>query len=62
MQLFSADATIFLKKKSYENVKKLPSKNAHNWPPFFFSVLPTVPKPAQISICAIKIAHRGTYV
>ena len=32
-----------------ENMKKLPSKVAHNWPKFFFSVLPTGPKPAQIT-------------
>ena len=40
MQLFIADATMFLKKKNIffapENMKKLPSKVAHNWPrPFF---------------------------
>jgi hypothetical protein len=40
MQLFSADATIFKKE-----MKKLPSKILHNQ----FSVLPTGPKPAQIS-------------
>ena len=43
MQLFSADATIFKKKNltfifAPENMKKTPSKVAHNWPrPFFFS-------------------------
>jgi hypothetical protein len=54
MQLFSADATIFKKKikKSFapENMKKTNSKVVHNRPQFFFSVLPTSPKPAQISI------------
>ena len=34
MQLFSADATIFLK-NAHENMKK-PSKVAHNRPKFFF--------------------------
>ena len=33
-----------------ENMKKLPSKVAHNRPPIFFSVLPTGPKQALISI------------
>ena len=33
-----------------ENMKKTPSKVAHNWPRPFFSVLPTGPNPAQISI------------
>ena len=37
MQLFSADATIFSKKKSHENIKKVSSKVAHNWPQIFFS-------------------------
>ena len=48
MQLFSADATRFSKKKfqkkiSHENMKKLPSKVAHNRPNFF-SVLSIWPK------------------
>jgi len=33
-----------LKKKYPEKMKKLPSQVAHNWPKFFFSVLPTGPK------------------
>ena len=45
MQLFCADATMFF---LHENMKKLASKVAHNWPPNFFSVLPTSPKSAQI--------------
>jgi hypothetical protein len=36
-------------------MKEPPSKNACNWPPIFFSVLPTGPKPAQIS----NIFHRN---
>ena len=41
MQLFSADAIVFSKKKikknfDPENMKKLPSKVAHNRPPTFF--------------------------
>ena len=38
-----------------ENMKKPPSKVAHNWPKIIFSVLPTSPKPAQIS----AIFHRN---
>jgi hypothetical protein len=52
MQLFSVDSTIFKKKIKFyfdlENMKKPSSKVAHNWPPNFFSVLPTSPKSAQI--------------
>ena len=37
MQLFSADAIVFTKKKfDPENMKKPPSKFAHNQPPTFF--------------------------
>jgi hypothetical protein len=36
MQLFSANATIF----AHENRKEMPSKVAHNWPRFFFSIGP----------------------
>ena len=54
MQIFSADATLsFLKNTfflAHDNVEKPPSKDAHNRPQFFFSVLPTGPKPAQIPI------------
>ena len=34
MQLFSGDATLFKKKHFFapKNVKKMPSKVAHNWP------------------------------
>ena len=51
MQLSSADATVFLKIFffAHENMKKSPANVAHNWPPNFFSVLPTGPKSAQIS-------------
>ena len=49
MQLFSADATFFKKKYIYENIKNTPPEVAHNQPNFF-SVLPTGPKTAQISI------------
>ena len=38
MQLFSADATMFLKKISPENMKKLPSKVAHNRPKIIFFI------------------------
>ena len=49
MQLLSADARVFLKNFAPENMNKPPAKVAHNQPPFFFSVLPICPKPAQIS-------------
>ena len=54
MHHFSADATIYLKKKSNsfydpENMKNQPSKTAHYQPKCFFSVLPISPKSAQIS-------------
>jgi hypothetical protein len=43
-----------LKKYAYffarESMKKTPSKVAHNRPKIISSVLPTGPKPAQISI------------
>ena len=57
MQLFSADAGVFKKKPS--------SKVAHNGPTnFFFSVLPTGPKSAQISyvFCFIKMATCTTSI
>ena len=49
MQLFSADAKVFskkIKKKNFapENMKKQPSKVAHNQPPTFFYVLVRLPK------------------
>ena len=49
MQLFSADAIVFSKKKKEkkfnpENMKKPLSKVAHNRPPTFFSVLARLPK------------------
>ena len=48
MQLFSLDAIgftkNFTKKFDPENMKKLPSKVAHNWPPTFFYVLAQLPK------------------
>ena len=51
MQLFSADASMFLIFFfAHENMKKPASKNAHNRPQFFFSVMPTGQNPAQISI------------
>ena len=51
MQIFSVDATIF--KEQHE--KKTLSKVGHNQPKIYFSVLPTGPKPAQIS----DIFHRN---
>ena len=44
MQLFSADAIVFLKKIDPENMKKTPSKIAHNQPQTFFYVLARLPK------------------
>ena len=45
MQLFSADAIVF-KKNLYDpqNMKKLPSKVAHNPPPICFYLLAWLPK------------------
>ena len=45
MQLFSAVATIFF--FAPENMKKPPSKIAHNRPKTFFSVLARLPKQPQ---------------
>ena len=55
MQHFSADTIISLKKFTFlffpsEYMNKPPSKVAHNQPRPFFSVLPTDPNPAKISI------------
>jgi hypothetical protein len=53
MQLFSADAIVFSKKKKKydpENVKNPPSKVAHNRPPTFFYVLARLPKEAKTEI------------
>ena len=51
MQLFSAEAVVFSKKLTFvfapENMKKPPSKVAHNRPPKFFSVLPKKARSAQ---------------
>ena len=41
--------TISKKHFDHQNMKKSPSKVAHNRPKFVFSLLPTGPKPAQIS-------------
>ena len=48
MQLFSVDAIVFSKKNltfcfDPENINKLPSKVAHNWPQPFFYVLARLP-------------------
>ena len=51
MQIFSADAEVFLNKILNffcpENMKKPPSKVAHNRPPHFFYVLAKLPQMAQ---------------
>ena len=47
MQVFSADGTMFSKKNIFftsENLKKTPSKVAHNRPKIIFSVLAKLPK------------------
>ena len=46
MQFFSAQATTFSKKNffAHENMKKVPSKVAHNWPQIVFSVLARMPR------------------
>jgi hypothetical protein len=56
MQLFNADDKKLFFKFALENIEKLPSKIAHNQPKFIFSVLPTGPKPALISI-SVPDAH-----
>ena len=55
MQLFSADATMFLKKLKKkiapENMKKTPSKAAHNRPPtLFFMYWPSCPNGPETEI------------
>ena len=65
MQLFSADATMFKKKINIffapENMKKTPSKVAHNRPrPFFFSTANRPKSSPNLNSCSIKISHRGT--
>jgi hypothetical protein len=64
MQLFSADAAIFREKKfDSENMKKPPPKVVYNRPTFFFSVLPTRPKSAQISYIFHKnCSLRNSYI
>ena len=55
MQLY---ATMFSKKKfAHENMKRPPSKVAHNRPQTFFSIANS-----NLHFCSIKIAHRATYV
>ena len=46
MQLFSADTIVF----SPENMKKPPSKVAHNRPPTFFMYWPGCPKDPETEI------------
>ena len=53
MQLFSTDATIFKKEFelffTHENIERPSSKLAYFTDQLFFSLLPTVPKSAQMS-------------
>ena len=49
--IFKNNSNLFF---GHENMKKLPSKVAHNWSKSFFSVLPTRPKPAQLLVCFPK--------
>ena len=65
VQLFSADATMSLKisKKFFapENMKKTPSKVAHNRPRLFFFSIANRPKSRpNLNSCSIKISHRRT--
>ena len=55
MQIFSADATMFL--KMFLKHEKTPSKVVYNRPIFFQYC-----QPAQNQPKSIKIAHRATYV
>ena len=54
MQLFSADAIVFSKKNIYifdpENMKKPPSKVAHNRPTTFFMYWPSCPNRPETEI------------
>ena len=50
MPLFSADATIFKKKIAHENMKKMPSKVAHNRPQFFFRTALSCPYGQKLKI------------
>ena len=62
MQLFSADATILKKKIAHENIKKQPSKVAHNRPQFFFQYCQLLKSSPNLDFCSIKIAHCWTFV
>ena len=57
MQLFSADASVFkkLKKKiDTDNMKKPPSKVAHNQPNFFFSIANRPKTSPNLVFCSKK--------
>ena len=61
MQLFSADATIFLKRFfiiffAPENMKKTPLKVAHNWPQIFFSIANRPKTSSTLLFCSIKMS------
>ena len=68
MQLFSADATNFLKSNSnllflHENIKKRASKVAHNpLQTFFPQVLPDCPKQPRIDFSYYKYVPRLIYL
>ena len=58
MQFFIVDATIFLKNYiffAFENMKKLPSKVAHNRP-IFFSIANWPKTSPNLLFCSIKMA------
>ena len=68
MQLFSADATMFLNiyflnflpPKTW---KKLPQKLLIISPQFFsFSIANRLKTSPNLNLCSLKIAHRATYV
>ena len=67
MQLFSADATIFLKKSEFffvpQNMKKPPSKVAHNQPQFFSVCIANWPKISpNLILCSIIMAPCATSI
>ena len=67
IQFLSDDATISKKRDlhffAHENMKKTPSKVAHNWPKIYFFSIANHPKTGpNLNFCSIKIAHRATNV
>jgi hypothetical protein len=63
MQLFSTDTISFFKYFfGNENMKKQPSKVAHNRPKRFFQYCQPAQNQPDLNLCSIKITHLVTYV